>query len=211
MIREIRRITYASSTLPENCILPGGDPARAVPIIFSVFLILTDERTVLVDAGCDTMPGFVMENFIGPVEALRRAGYPADRITDVIITHAHHDHIESIVHFPTANVYLQREEYPPALRRGLLPANARVHLFDEILELEDGLRAVHTGGHSVGSSVVEAEMDGKTYAICGDECYSMQNIRERIPTPSTESPQNSQRFIDRYACGDYVCLLAHDE
>lgn len=211
MVLEIKRINYGNSTLPESCVFPNGRADRSIPIVFSVFLIRTEQRTLLVDAGCDTMPGFEMEHFIGPVAALEREGYRAEEITDVIITHAHHDHMEAIGRFPQANVYLHRAEHRDALRRGLIPKGTRLVLFDSVLELEDGLRAVHVGGHSPGSCVVEAAADGKVYAVCGDECYSMQNIQKKIPTPSTCSPQNSRYFIDRYASNDYVCLLSHDE
>ena len=211
MIQSIERITYARSTLPESWILPGGDETRRCPILFSVFVIRTEERTLLVDAGCDTMPGFEMENFIGPVEALRRAGYRTEDITDVILTHAHHDHIEALHHFAGARVWLHREELACAMRHDSLRGIERLELIDVDTELEEGLRIVHTGGHTSGSCVVEASYEGKWYVVCGDECYSLRNVRERIPTPSTQSPERSQAFIDRYANGEYVCLLAHDE
>ena len=211
MIHTIERITYARSTLPESWILPGGDGERRYPILFSVFVIRTEERTVLVDAGCDTMPGFEMEDFIGPVEALRRAGYRAEDITDVILTHAHHDHIEAVYHFAGARVWLHRAEHAYALRHDSLRGVERLELIDGDTELETGLRIVHTGGHTAGSCVVEASFGGERYVLCGDECYSLRNVREGIPTASTQSSERSQAFIDRYAKGEYTCLLAHDE
>jgi glyoxylase-like metal-dependent hydrolase (beta-lactamase superfamily II) len=211
MIRSIKRITYGKSTLPQNCILPNGDPKKKIPILFSVFLIQTDDRCVLVDAGCDTMPGFEMVDFIGPVAALERAGYRAEEITDVILTHAHHDHIDGIRHFGHARIYLHRDELAYAQRHGVFINGETPELFEDHAELEHDLRIVHTGGHTIGSSVVEAKWQGQNYVICGDECYSMENIRGQIPSPSTASAENSKKFIERYATGNFICLLAHDE
>ena len=212
MVRSIKRITYGRSTLPENCILPGGKEEKKIPILFSVFLIETDERCVLVDAGCDTMPGFEMVDFIGPVAALEREGYRAEDITDVILTHAHHDHIDGIRHFGHARIYLHRSELAYAQRHGFFTdGTASLELFEGTVEPERDLRIVHTGGHTSGSSVVEVRWQDRDYVICGDECYSMENIRKQIPTPSTSSAENSQKFIERYATGSFICLLAHDE
>ena len=211
MIRTIQRITYGKSTLPQNCILPNGDPERKIPILFSVFVIQTDDRCVLVDAGCDTMPGFEMVDFIGPVAALERAGYRPEEITDVVLTHAHHDHIDGIRHFMHARIHLHQSELAYAQRHGFFTSGKQPELFEDRIELERDLCIVHTGGHTGGSSVVEARWQGQNYVICGDECYSMENIRKRIPSPSTASAENSKKFIERYATDHFVCLLAHDE
>lgn len=48
-----------------------------------IYLIRTTDRNILVDAGCVTMPGFVMEDFIGPVVALERMGVSTDKISRI--------------------------------------------------------------------------------------------------------------------------------
>ena len=64
MVQSLRRITYGRTTIPESWIYAGGDENKKVPIILSVFLIETEDMKLLVDAGCNTMPGYVLEDFI---------------------------------------------------------------------------------------------------------------------------------------------------
>ena len=93
---DIIPIDYGKSVLSERWIFENGAENKLRPIVFRVYLIKADNRLILVDAGCETMPGFVMTDFIGPVKALQNIGVKADEITDLIITHAHHDHIVNV-------------------------------------------------------------------------------------------------------------------
>ena len=97
-VLSVTALKYAESTLAERYIFPGGASDKRLPISFTIYLIKTDKHMILVDAGCDTMPGFEMKNFCGPVAALKRQGIMPEDITDVIITHSHHDHIEAVCH-----------------------------------------------------------------------------------------------------------------
>ena len=60
---KIITIKYAESTLPESAVFQGGRTEKRVPITFVIYLIVTKNRRILVDAGCDTMPGFEMINY----------------------------------------------------------------------------------------------------------------------------------------------------
>ena len=80
-------LKYAESVLPENMVFIDGSKEKTIPISFAVYLIKSGNRNILVDAGCDTMPGFIMKKFYSPVFVLKKAGLSADEITDVIITH----------------------------------------------------------------------------------------------------------------------------
>ncbi len=209
MVKDLIRLSFGKTTLPETMIYSSGREGESVPIVFSCFLILTEKAKILVDAGCDTMPGFVMTDFIGPVAALREKGFSPDEITDVIITHAHHDHIEGVRHFKNATVHIQRQEF---VREGsrYIPSDFKVNIFDDEFEI-DGVRAVKIGGHSEGSCVTEFELDGKKCVICGDECYTKYNIENFVPTATSFNPSKSQEFLEKYCKGDYVCYLCHEE
>lgn len=93
---EIIHIEYGKSVLPESMIFQGGAEDKFRAIVFMIYLIKTENRLILVDAGCVTMPGFEMTDFIGPVKALGNLNIKPEDITDVIITHSHHDHIECV-------------------------------------------------------------------------------------------------------------------
>ena len=51
---------------------------------------------ILVDAGCNDMGGLPTANFDSPVSVLENMGIMPQDITDVVITHAHHDHISAL-------------------------------------------------------------------------------------------------------------------
>lgn len=204
----IHAISYARSTLPESMVLAGGDPEQKCSITFLLYVIDTADRCVLIDAGCDTLPGFQMEDFVSPAKALKAYGIEPDRITDVIVTHAHHDHIDGLRHFSGANVYIQAEEYRKG--RKYIPDHARVHVFEEECVVADRIRVKRVGGHSVGSSIALVQVADVQYVFGGDECYLPVCLEKGIPTGASHDPKMSQWFVTHFAAPGYRVLLSHD-
>ena len=164
MVRSVQQIKYADSFLPEEAVFAGGCKEKRIPIVLSFYLLQTDTRTVLVDAGCDDLPGFVMLERFSPVEALHRHGVSPEQVTDIIITHAHHDHIDGVRYFPNACVYLQRDEY--AAGKQYLSDRVQVITFAQEQTVDDCLHIVRIGGHSKGSCVVEfASLQGTSATV----------------------------------------------
>ena len=209
MIKDIIRIKYADTLMPKSWVYEGGSKDDKIPIIFSVFLVLTENKRILVDAGCETMQGFAMRNFKSPMVVLEEIGYKTEEITDIVLTHAHHDHIECVKYFKNATVHIQCDEYE--IGKKYLSENTDVLTFCDQKEIDEGVKAVKIGGHSIGSCVVECQKDGKTFVLCGDECYSFYNLINKVPTATTSSPQKSKMFIDKYSKSPYECLLCHEE
>lgn len=206
---EIIPIEYGKSVLAESMVFSGGKSDKFQDIVFMVYLIKAENKLILVDAGCTTMPDFDMSDFIGPVKALEKIGVKPDDITDVLITHAHHDHIECANCFKNATVYIQKNEYENG--KEYLSQNEKIVLFESEIELCGGVKAVKIGGHSIGSCVVEISDGGKVYVIAGDECYSRQCIEKKIPTGTSYCPSKSREFIEEYGSGKYEVLLCHDK
>lgn len=205
---EIEPILYGESVLSEDKILENGDADKEVPISFKIHLVKLDDQLILVDAGCETMPGFVMKNFVGSVKTLESKGiYPED-ISKVIISHAHHDHIECVKYFKNAVIYIQKEEYE-AGKIHFTP-DLRVETFEDFIMLDDKIKVLKIGGHTAGSCIVEIN-DGKMlYVIAGDECYSRKNLEQRISTGTSYCPKRSHEFIEKYSSQKYTVLLCHD-
>lgn len=206
---EIITIEYGKSVLPESMIFQGGAEDKFRPIVFMIYLIKTEKQLILVDAGCETMPGFDMRDFIGPVKALEKIDIKPDDITDVIITHSHHDHIECVSRFKNAVIYIQRDEYESG--KSYFKKDMNIKLFDDEMQVSDGVRAVKIGGHSKGSCIVEVTDDKKTYIISGDECYLRECLDKKIPTGTSYCPEKSREFIEKYSSGEYTVLLCHDK
>lgn len=206
---EIIPINYGKSVLPESMIFQNGAENKFRPIIFRVYLIRTENRLILVDAGCETMPGFDMKDFIGPVKALQNIGISPEEITDLIITHAHHDHIECAKYFKNAALYIQKDEYEAG--KGYLAENLNIRTFDEEMLICGGIKAVKIGGHSKGSSIVEIAGTDRTSIIAGDECYMRDCLTKQIPTGISYNSEKSHAFILKYGREEYMVLLCHDE
>ena len=205
---EIIPINYGKSVLPESMIFENGAENKFRPIVFKIYLIKTENRLILVDAGCETMPGFDMRDFIGPVKALKNIGILPEQITDLIITHAHHDHIECAKYFKNAALYIQKDEYEAG--KGYLAENSNICTFDEEIQVCEGVRVVKIGGHSKGSSIVEITDGENKCIIAGDECYLRECLENKIVTGASYNPENSRAFIEKYSNKEYTVLLCHD-
>lgn len=204
---ELFCIKYAESTLRENLAFLDGSTEKEIPITFAVYLLKADGRNILIDAGCDTMPGFVMRRYFSPAFLLRQFDVTADEIDDVVITHAHHDHIEAINHFKNATVHITKIELDRAKR--YLFEGAKINIIEKDFYIADGIKLVRVGGHSLGSLVVEIERGNETVVLCGDECYTNENIEKKIPTGTTENPEKSREFVEKYS--GYRVLTCHDK
>ena len=206
---EIIPIEYGRSVLAESMIFQGGAEDIFRPIVFMIYLIKVQDRLILADAGCETMPGFDMHDFIGPVKALEKMNIKPEDITDVIITHSHHDHVECVSRFKNAVIYIQRDEYESGRR--YFSEGMSVRLFDDEIQICPDVKAIKIGGHSKGSCIVEITENREKNIIAGDECYMRECLDKRIPTGSSYCPKKSREFIEKYSGSEYTVMLCHDK
>ena len=206
---EIIPVEYGRSVLAESMIFQGGAEDIFRPIVFMIYLLKVQDRLILADAGCETMPGFDMHDFIGPVKALEKMNIKPEDITDVIITHSHHDHVECVSRFKNAVIYIQRDEYESGRR--YFSEGMSVRLFDDEIQICPDVKAIKIGGHSKGSCIVEIGENREKYIIAGDECYMRECLDKRIPTGSSYCPKKSREFIEKYSGSEYTVMLCHDK
>ena len=105
------------------------------------------------------MPDFDMHNFVPPVTALKEFGVSADDVTDIIISHAHHDHIEAVRDFKYARIHIQKDEYKSG--KGYIPDGAKLNLFDRSTVVGGCVEVIKVGGHSFGSCIALFNFGGK--------------------------------------------------
>ncbi len=178
-----------------------------VDLPFSFLLARSGERNVLIDTGFmqdDRSSGFSRKfgvpGWISPVRMLSELGIGADAVTEIVLTHAHFDHMGSIAEFPNAQIIIQKSELltwyemialPP--RFGYLtaiidPDNLRTALEASIqhrVMLVDGdkdnvLPGIHVrlgSGHTIGQQfvIVETAARGRL-VISGDCVYSRRQF-----------------------------------
>lgn len=201
-------LKYAESVLEENWIFEGGNKEKEIPISFCIYLIQYGKRNILVDAGCDNMPGFDMKKFYSPTFVLRQIGFCIDDITDVVITHAHHDHIEAVRHFENAVVHISKAEYQRAGH--FLLENKNINVFEKDFFLEPHIKIAICGGHSIGSAIVELNIEKGIHIFAGDECYANICIDKKISTGASFDKKSSIQFIEKYSNREYTVHTCHD-
>lgn len=205
---KIHAITYGRSVMPQSMVIAGGDPYTYLPIGLILYVIELENRWILIDAGCDTLPGFDLQDHVSPAQALRNYGIEPNQITDVIITHAHHDHVDGVRYFPRSRIYMQVEEYRKGKR--YIPENAEVHTFTEECIVADCIHVTRVGGHSAGSSIATVQAGEVQYVFGADECYLPICLEKNIPTGVSSNPQASRWFVSHFSDARYRVLLSHD-
>lgn len=203
---EVIPVKYGKSTLPESMILQSGSEDKVCAIDFIVYVLKAKEKVILVDAGCETMPGFVMTEFIGSIKALEEIGISANTITDVIITHSHHDHIECVKYFKNSVIHIQKDEFECG--KQYIPEGFDVNAFVDTYLVCDGVKIIKIGGHSKGSCIVELN---ENTVFVGDECYHRDCITRKVPTGATVCPEKSKTFIEKYSNSKYTLFFSHSK
>lgn len=205
---QIYAIKYGETYITQDGAFLDGNKDKEIKISLCVYLIKLNGRNILIDVGCDKLPGFRTENHCSPIEILQQIQMSPNEITDVVITHAHYDHIEAAHYFKKARFYIQKEEYMQG--QAFFPNNVKIFIFEEKYEIVKGINVKKIGGHSVGSSIVIADTDREKYVFCGDEVYLSECIRNEIPTGASVNAEKSLRFIKEYANENYKVLCCHD-
>lgn len=203
----IHVIEYArSSRQPWVDLVSGMYKDGVVDLPFSFILAEREDQKLLIDTGFmqdEHSSGFARKfgipNWISPVRMLGELGIAPDAITDVIVTHAHFDHMGSVAEFPKAQIYIQKSELlswheAMALPKqfGYLtaiidPDNLRT-AFDASVEhrltLVDGDRdnlfpGLHLrlgSGHTIGQQFVILETTRGRLVVSGDCVYSSRQL-----------------------------------
>jgi glyoxylase-like metal-dependent hydrolase (beta-lactamase superfamily II) len=195
----IQAIRYASA--PDNVAnLVMGAPREKITIAMVVWLIRGGGRNILFDSGYhrDTfLKEFPSTEYIRPDEAVKLAGVQPGEITDVVISHAHWDHLGGIDLFPKAKIWIQKEEFryytgeawqPGGDHGGIDPADVqelvkldtegRVRLIGgDNAEIFPGIRA-YTGGHHTYASQYLGVDGNPPFVLASDNVYLYRNLAE---------------------------------
>jgi N-acyl homoserine lactone hydrolase len=171
----------------------------AVSTLYSTIWLIEGQReNILVDAGCDAAfaarLGYQAETITDPRNALKQRGLSPDDIDILILTHMHFDHIGYISYFTNARILVQRKEYEFAMNphpffAGGYPREVYGHLKNYELiagdaEITEGLRLLHTPGHTPGGQSVEIATEKGQAIICG-LCTIVENFQ---PPEETNFP-----------------------
>jgi glyoxylase-like metal-dependent hydrolase (beta-lactamase superfamily II) len=199
----INAILYATSPgVAISDLVVDGPPNEKVDIAMVFWLIRGGGRTILFDSGFHRdrfIKEFPMKDYLRPDEALKTAGVSPDQVTDIVISHAHWDHMGGIDLFPKATVWIQRDEYryytadawqPGGNHGGIDPddvqalvklnVQGRVHLIDgDNAEIFPGIRAYTGSRHTYASQYLRIE-GRPSYVLASDNAYFYLNLSRRL-------------------------------
>lgn len=174
-VRQLMR----DNLLPENRYQPG----------FSPIVINTGKELILFDTG-NGENGFVPRPAGGWLAAqLGPAGFKADQIDIVVLTHGHPDHVGGLIEggkplFPNARYVIGQVEYDfwapegkhsgdlekfaSVFRANMVPFADKISFIKPGDDVVPGIRAVEAYGHTPGQLAFHIESNGKQIFVWGD-------------------------------------------
>ncbi len=192
---EVYAIEYGGSNakIPASNVTIGGNPEDSVSFSYYIWFLNGDNgRKILVDVGYErdyTRPLTAGQYFIRPDSALQRMNIDPDDITDIIITHAHNDHIGGLNLFDKGTIWMQRNEYTYFVGDGWQEgADHRGLNKDDVLK------------------IVQANLDGRVRFIDGDSIEIIPGIR--VFTGSTHTFESQHLLVNTNT--DKVMLASDD-
>src|ERR1700744_721495 len=100
----IQAIRYGvSPDVPVGALVVGGPMSEKVDVDFVVWLIKGGGHNILFDSGFHRERWFklwTIKDFLRPDEAVKLAGVKPEDISDIVVSHAHWDHMGGIDLFP---------------------------------------------------------------------------------------------------------------
>ncbi|MGN6481483.1 MBL fold metallo-hydrolase [Luteibacter sp.] len=162
-----------------------------VPTSVNAFLVDTGDKRILIDTGS----GAFLGTTLGQVNAhLTAAGYRADQIDEVLLTHLHADHVGGLIDhgrmvYPNATVRVDERERAfwenranagrvdgsvaatfDAVATALKPYEEAGHVKDFHTgdTVGPGITAIDEPGHTAGHTGFRVESNGKVLMVWGD-------------------------------------------
>src|SRR6202167_4504401 len=214
-----------------------GPKDEKIDSVFVIWLIRGGGHNILFDSGfhhSQWFKYFPMKDYLRPDEAVKLAGVQPDAVTDIVISHAHWDHMGGIDLFPKANVWIQKEEYryytmeawqPGGNHGGIDPEDVkqllqlntegRIHLVDgDNVEIFPGIRTYTGARHTYASQYLR--VDGNPpFVLASDNCYFYLNLSSHLASATFSDADHAaiiaaqSRMIDLAGSVDRV-VPGHD-
>jgi glyoxylase-like metal-dependent hydrolase (beta-lactamase superfamily II) len=221
-----------------------ADENNMIKITNRCLLVDTGSRVILIDTGLgrkqsqDFFDYFYLFGDDTLKKSIEKAGYSLDKVTDVILTHLHFDHVGGAVQwaedgktpepvFKNATYYCSKAQYDAALnpnarekasffKENFVPLyeSGQLKFIDENGNFCPGIDIEIKNGHTQGQIIVLIDYKGKKVAYMGDFIAAVLNI----PLPYVPaydvlpllSMKEKEEFLKRAADNDYVLFFEHD-
>jgi glyoxylase-like metal-dependent hydrolase (beta-lactamase superfamily II) len=234
----ITAIRYGTvKDFPVSALVMGAAKDEKTDIAMIFWLLRGGGRNVLFDSGFHRekwFKDFPTADYLRPDDAVKLAGLQPEDVTDIVVSHAHWDHMGGIDLFPKATVWIQKQEYayytsdawqPGGKHGGIDPddigalvrlnTSGRLRLVDgDNVEILPGIRAYTGARHTFASQYIRVEGD-PSFVLASDNCYLYRNLAEHKASATfSEEDQpanvrNQARMIGLAGSADRV-VPGHD-
>ncbi len=198
------------------------EPDRPLRMDYFFWVARNLARTVVVDTGFSPAGGAARgRTMLMDTPALRAAGPTPDAVAQVVLTHAHYDHIGGLPAFGAAEVIMTRAEYDfwtgPMGRRGQFAHTTEASELGHLRELREagrltltgrahtvapGIELTEVGGHTPGQAVVTVATRGGPVILASDAVHYYEELERDRPFSTVAN------LADMYAAFDQIREMA---
>lgn len=197
---------------PLRSLIPAAPRGETIDIAMAIWVIRDEERLILFDTGFfreEWFDRFDVSGYGRPDQILSRVEVSPADVTDIVVSHAHWDHMGGLELFPDATIWIQEEEftyYTGAAWQaggntgGIDPADI-AHLVErntaglvrlirgDGVEILPGITVFTGARHTYASQYLMVEGSPR-FVLASDNAYLYRNVTERL-AGATFSPDDS--------------------
>jgi glyoxylase-like metal-dependent hydrolase (beta-lactamase superfamily II) len=219
---DVYAVRFATlANFPASSLVAGADRSRRLDIAMMIWVLKgADGRVAVVDTGFHRdqyFKQFTVRDFVNPSDAIAPLGLKPSDITDIFLTHMHWDHAGGIDLFPSARVWVQKDEYD--YYTGEAWQAARTHGgidADDVVEIVkrntqgkvtfvrgdddtslSGIQFGIGGRHTWQSQFVAVQTRTKVVVLASDNMYLYENLDAHLPIAQTLDATSNLRTQDR--------------
>jgi glyoxylase-like metal-dependent hydrolase (beta-lactamase superfamily II) len=213
----------------------GGNNAETYEYALYLWLILGGDKPILVDAGLsnvEEMNRGAARVLREPISQrrdehsraqLRKFGLAPEDVGHVLITHLHFDHVDDLLNYKNAKVYVGKKEWIGATTAAASWGHGRVmhelsnnpdwkrrRVLVEDQEVLPGIESFWIGGHTPGSTAYRVNTAQGKAVLTGDTVSLLANFERNVPPGVFESLDECRAAIKKIRAKADIVLPSHD-